>query len=528
MAILKAIPTRARDLLFLGLLVRLVFAWLPEKYLFYLVYDDAYYYFSIARNLIERGMLSADGIHLTNGFHPLWLFVITPIYLLFGHYHWLSIHLVLTVSAFLDTGAALLIYKTLERMERPKAGFWAAAFYLFNPVVLQYTMSGLETALNSFLLALLVCLSVKANFEWLKTGWLTLGTVCGFALLSRTDNLFAVAALFAYLFWRDRNVKTLLKTAAIAGLLALPWLGYNWAAFGTIIQTSGNTFPWLYHQQYLNEHNSYFSWALVPYALKAGFYNFALYAFHYGNWILTLAVATVLVYQLKKEPQRFRPFWWALTGAALFITAHFFIRWSVRPWYPQTVFVLALPAIVLALEKVNRYVFGLGTTAVLYFASLPAWSPSYFRRIDQFPKMLEVAQKLPPHDRIGSFNCGYLQYFTDQKVINLDGFVNNEVLSFYKGKKGLEYLRRQNVRWLVDYELYYTSIFGPYFGADTESSLVGVGVVSDPVVPKNTVLIAAVLPESLRPKPSQRITIWHDWAFRRQWGPFPWPSLKRI
>ena len=47
-------------------------------------YDDAFYYFQIAYNLAEGKFSTFDGgITRTNGYHPLWLFLITPIYWIF-------------------------------------------------------------------------------------------------------------------------------------------------------------------------------------------------------------------------------------------------------------------------------------------------------------------------------------------------------------------------------------------------------------------------------------------------------------
>ena len=41
--------------------------------------DDAFYYFQIARNLAEGKFSTFDGgITRTNGYHPLWLFLIAP------------------------------------------------------------------------------------------------------------------------------------------------------------------------------------------------------------------------------------------------------------------------------------------------------------------------------------------------------------------------------------------------------------------------------------------------------------------
>lgn len=507
-------------LLVLGLLIRLALAWLPQKYFYYLISDDAYYYFSIAKNLISRGMLSADGITLTNGFHPLWLFVISPIYFFFQSSPWLSLHLVLTLSAFFDTAAASLIYKTLERLDKPTVGLWAAAFYLINPFGLEHTMNGLETAQNNFFLALLVFLSIKANSEWLKTGWAYLGTACGLALLSRTDNIFIAFIILAYLFLRDKNFKIIAKTSIVAAVIVLPWLVYNLSTFGTIIQTSGTVYPFLYHQQYLNEFKTYFSFSLIPYLLKLGFYSFTYNAFHYGNWILTLILLGILFWQLRKDPKKYRPLLWTLFGAGLFIAFHTFVRWSVRPWYPQAVFVLTLPVIALSLEKLNRYLIALGMGTAFLLSGWWVWKEP-FRIADRSPVMLEIIKRTPASDRVGAFNSGYLQYFTDQKVINLDGLVNNEVLSYYRQKRGLDYFRQKNIRWLVDTRTYLRGVFGPYFGAQAESSLSVIHDYSDALFPGNSIMVARVLPESLRPPAGRALQIDRSWAAHRQWGKLP-------
>ena len=62
-------------------------AWLPVLVRwgpapFTVTFDDAYYYFAIARHLAEGHGSSFDGINLTNGYHPLWLAVCTLPYLL--------------------------------------------------------------------------------------------------------------------------------------------------------------------------------------------------------------------------------------------------------------------------------------------------------------------------------------------------------------------------------------------------------------------------------------------------------------
>lgn len=507
-------------LLAFGFLLRFGLAWLPEKFLYYLISDDAYYYFTIAGNFITRGMLSADGITLTNGFHPLWLFVITPVYFFFRSSPWLGIHLVMTIAAVFDTAAAFLIYKTLKRLGKPNVGFWAALFYLANPYGLLHTMNGLETAQNNFFLAFLVFLSVRSTPDWLQKNWLFLGTICGLTLLSRTDNVFALGILFGYLWWRDRTLPAIVKTAVVVTLLVLPWLVFNVISFGSVVQTSGTAYPWLYHQQYLNEHQTYFSSALIPHLIKLGFYSFAQNAFHYGNWILTAIVAGFLIFRLSNWQQKCRPLVWTLAAACVFMGVHTFIRWSVRPWYPQAVFVLTLPLVALALERMNRFWLGLCIVAVLFFSGWAVWSTPLWLA-NRSKVMLEIVNgQIPAEDRVGIFNSGYLQYFTDRKVINLDGLVNNEVLPYYRKHKGIEYLRKRNIAWLVDRSIYLGAVFGPYLGPAAESTLSLVKVWQDSLHPEIAVGIVQVLPDSLRPLPERRMRRLKE-PTHYQWGPLP-------
>ena len=46
--------------------------------------DDAFYYLLIARNFAESGLPTFDGIHATNGFHPLWMLMLAAMYKVIG------------------------------------------------------------------------------------------------------------------------------------------------------------------------------------------------------------------------------------------------------------------------------------------------------------------------------------------------------------------------------------------------------------------------------------------------------------
>jgi hypothetical protein len=136
--------------------------------------------------------------------------------------------------------------------------------------------------------------------------------------------------------------------------------------------------------------------------------------------------------------------------------------------------------------------------------------------------MLEIVKnQIPPGDKVGVFNSGFLQYFTDRRVINLDGLVNNSVLPYYREQKGLEYFRQTDVRWLVDTWVYLGGMFGPYFGPQAESSLFLVQDYPNQGHPGLSLFVVQVLPDSLHPPPGRDMPIKRDWAARRKWERVP-------
>jgi hypothetical protein len=52
----------------------------PKTRPFGYVAADTFYYLSVARNIVEHGSPSMDGLHATNGFHPLWQIVTAVVY----------------------------------------------------------------------------------------------------------------------------------------------------------------------------------------------------------------------------------------------------------------------------------------------------------------------------------------------------------------------------------------------------------------------------------------------------------------
>jgi 4-amino-4-deoxy-L-arabinose transferase-like glycosyltransferase len=228
----------------LSLLIRLTVAWVGIPTLIQkTIPDDAFYYFSIARHAALDGSTSINGVTATNGFHPLWLSLISPFYLMLHEDLDLPIHLALTLGAILDTVAVLLAHRFVRLLTgNSSAALVAALVYGVNPRAILYAANGLETALNVCLVALFLYGygGIRARGGSL-TRYLYLGAVGGLLLLSRTDNVFIFSVVFLHATWtafQRGELRRLLASQVLVASLGAPWLAWNWVTFGTIVQSS--------------------------------------------------------------------------------------------------------------------------------------------------------------------------------------------------------------------------------------------------------------------------------------------------
>lgn len=231
--------------------------------------DDGFYYFQVARNLAAGHGFTFDGINPTNGFHPLWLFLITPLFSLAQSDPLLPLRLLIVLSALLSAGCAILIYRTLGRY----VSQWAAAFigllWIVLPRIHDLTLhTGVEAGVNAFILLLfwrqLVSFKTSSDGRDLKR-IAALGLLGALALFARLDNAFLVAAGGLWLWlrlWqpakrgdskpgrrRELNpwlwrLKTGFAFAGPIALLLLVYLAWNISSFGALTPISGEVKLW--------------------------------------------------------------------------------------------------------------------------------------------------------------------------------------------------------------------------------------------------------------------------------------------
>ncbi len=222
--------------------------------LHYMTMDDSFYYFQIARNLAEGKFSTFDGgITRTNGYHPIWLFLITPFYWVFDKEA--ALFAVKAFEIMLVAGGVALVTAAARLARLPWVLMFAALPMLYQQHGL---ILGMEAAAALFMLGLFIltaCLFARSPARWqwplaaiaFALPWVRLEYVA--------ISLAATAALCLIQWsWQERapgaplgeRVRSALSVKAVVPFLAagagiLVYFAYNKLVFGGIVPVSGTT-----------------------------------------------------------------------------------------------------------------------------------------------------------------------------------------------------------------------------------------------------------------------------------------------
>src|SRR5512140_1999365 len=108
---------------------------LPNRWF---IRDDAYYYFKVAQNISEGHGSTFDGIHPTNGYHPLWLLVCVPIFALARFDVILPLRVLVVVIGLLQALTAILLYRLVRSALSTPVAIMAAAYWGCNNYIVLF------------------------------------------------------------------------------------------------------------------------------------------------------------------------------------------------------------------------------------------------------------------------------------------------------------------------------------------------------------------------------------------------------
>ncbi|MFO3796538.1 MAG: hypothetical protein ACK8QZ_04535, partial [Anaerolineales bacterium] len=178
--------------------------------------DDAYYYFKVAQNISEGRGSTFDGVHPTNGYHPLWLLVCIPIFTLARWDVILPLRVLLIVLGILKVVTGILIYRLLRESISPAAAILAAVYWVFDRYIHEtYYAMGLESGLALFFLVFLLVEIYRFERRGQEQAWHIrqigwLGLLAALSLFSRLDLIFLVLVVGLWIVFRRTPFRYLL------------------------------------------------------------------------------------------------------------------------------------------------------------------------------------------------------------------------------------------------------------------------------------------------------------------------------
>jgi hypothetical protein len=218
--------------------------------------DDAYYYFRIAQNIAAGDGSTWDGLHRTNGYHPLWLIALLPWFVVLrGRVAGMVVPKVLAGVLWI---VDMVLVRQIARLVGAERTLWIgvlpsaaiAAYALRSP-----PFNGVETPilLACLLLATRLLLGTgllsgdePGGTSSMRQVWLT-GGALALVVLSRLDAV-SVAALFGVavlvrMVQRRRRIGEIVRVgvalAAPTALALSAYMAVNQALFGSPIPVSG-------------------------------------------------------------------------------------------------------------------------------------------------------------------------------------------------------------------------------------------------------------------------------------------------
>jgi hypothetical protein len=462
------------------------------------LYDDSFYSFEIARN-IARGLGSTfDGVQPTNGYQPLYVFLLVPVYWASGDHATLPIYVALVASAVCNVLTGWILFRLL----RVSASLWAAFFGLvlwaFGPAIVRQAVNGLETALAMLCIAaaLEYYLRVyRTTAAPSRRQAVTLGALLGLAVFARIDAVLFVVALAADIVWRRRRseMPALALAATTAAIVLLPWCVGSQALFGTVLPESGSATRFLSEAYAPRDHPDFtaasfasgppprflaenLSLSFLQIGTSPVLHGFtrglertlealdvpqaaSLYAV--GGFLALVCAGAFFLAKRgrgKRTDLRFLVVYAALLVGAYSLVVFGQIFYS-RYYYP--IFFLSIVLGAIAFDLLLHMVRSQRRRRRLAVACMVAYGAGLgymsLHRVQngnyRFLHVVDwIATHTPADATIGVFNSGAIGYFSDRRVINLDGKVNPAALrALRRGAIG-DYIAAQGIDYVIDHE----------------------------------------------------------------------------
>lgn len=455
--------------------------------------DDSFYYFETARNIIHGCGSSFDCINPANGYHPLWMLIILPIFYLFsigGTNDISPIYYTLVLAIVFSGITAYTLSRIFSRYTTSKYLISFVVFlYLFNPHVIYNVLNGLETSLVLMLLSLYIFAFIKFSEIQTKRRLLFVGLLGGLLSLARLDMVIVVAVSnlwFLYKYGR-RGINYFFVSSLASAIIFISWAIYNFKAFGMYLTSASLTSTFVNHHLTYSDNGgeSIFVFvktvmymldrALTQITGETGASTAMLILFGAGLYFVLYENLWKKISERNISPEVF-----ATVGllALVFVSAG--LRWTFRSWYFIPLLLVEYIFLVWVLERLReeslfktfyfKAIAYTGLTVIFIFSYFVTYQRDLKGREYLQETMYAISlwqnKNLPIGSNIGVFNAGIQAYFSKHSVSNLDGLINNNASKALIGGHLWEYIESQNIDYITDFDSYMTYRYKDFFGED--------------------------------------------------------------
>ena len=426
--------------------------------------DDAAYFSEIAWRAAHGQGFTFDGLHATNGFQPLWQWMLVPLAALAQDPLTLFRSAIL-LQCVLAGLAGLLLLQWSARALSPRSLAILALAYVV--LVYRYALNGMETAVELLVLASLAAFASGTRaFEAKRPlASLGLGALLGVAFLARLDLVFlggVIVVVSAWRAWREgarrmEHIQRALLVTLGASVIVAPYLLSNLREFGHVVPISGalkSSFPRIVTDKPLLER-------LSP--------KDVIQLVFVGAWCAWAARVPPPADPAQRERRAF------LRAAAAAMTLHglhtiLFMKWAVFPWHFLWYGLLVVSVIADLteglLQRLPQRAQGWTRAAfagLVLCAAVGFWRLDGVRsraRLERNWRVIAYETGLWAHDHTAPgtvfalADAGLFALFGQRPVVNLDGLVNDfDYQEWLRVGHLAEYLDKNHVRYVVKLHL---------------------------------------------------------------------------
>ena len=214
--------------------------------------DDLYYYLKIADQFWSLGFFSFDGLNSTNGFQPLWQFILVFLSIFSSGEGLIKLSLI--INLILIIFFIYFLIKLCEKINLPLTPLIITLISIvIFPTLGQFLFNGMETALLSMCTVVAFNYFIKyKSLELLTRNSFLFGLFSGLAMLARLDSF--VIFILPYFFLLIYHRKFFIISALSHILVVSPYLTWMFIDSGSILPVSGavKNFYSTFHNQFPN------------------------------------------------------------------------------------------------------------------------------------------------------------------------------------------------------------------------------------------------------------------------------------